>query len=149
ANRLRFRRDRDRFVRRRLALRRILAGYLDAPPAAIDYRKGPWGKPELSERFAGSGLLFNTTDSADLALIACTRRVRVGVDIERTGAAPDLLDVARRFFSAAECYALAALGQQPRVEAFYRCWTRKEALVKGIGGGLSLRTDTFDVTLAP
>jgi 4'-phosphopantetheinyl transferase len=145
----RFRRDRARFVRRRAALRTILAGYLGAAPRDIDYQRGPWGKPELGARFAGSGLVFNATDSGDLALIACSRGGRIGVDVEALRPAADLLEVARRFFSTAEYDVLSALDPDVRAESFYRAWTRKEAVVKGLGGGLSVPLAAFDVTLAP
>lgn len=145
----RFRRDRARFARRRAALRTILAGYLGAAPRDIDYQRGPWGKPELGARFAGSGLVFNATDSGDVALIACSREARIGVDIEWIRPAPDLLKIAHRFFSAAEYDVLSRLDPGARIDAFYRAWTRKEALLKGVGGGLTLPLDAFDVTLAP
>ena len=144
-----FDRDRNRFVRRRVALRTVLAGYLGAAPLDIEYRPGQQGKPDLAGKLAASGLTFNATSSAELALIACGRGIRIGVDAERTRADRDLPAIAHRFFSAAEYAAYCALDPAVRTEAFYRCWTRKEAVLKGVGGGLSLPLDAFDVTLNP
>lgn len=87
--------------------------------------------------------------SGGLALYAFTRIGEVGVDIERIR--PDFADekIARRFFSVSEVACLARLPAQARVEAFFNCWTRKEAFIKAKGMGLSLPLDQFDVTLEP
>jgi 4'-phosphopantetheinyl transferase len=42
---------------------------------------------------------------------------------------------------------LLALPQSERTSAFYRCWTRKEALLKAEGCGLFRALDTFTVSL--
>jgi 4'-phosphopantetheinyl transferase len=57
------------------------------------------------------------------------------------------LDLATHFFSAAEVAALAALDGDERLLAFFRCWTRKEAYLKGTGSGLSRPLHDFDVSL--
>jgi phosphopantetheine--protein transferase-like protein len=97
----------------------------------------------------GAGLDFNVSHSGDLALCAVTRARAVGVDVEaiRPGFATG--EVARRFFAPAEVTAFEALPPGERVEAFFACWTCKEAYIKVRGAGIALGLDRFEVSLAP
>ena len=139
AARYRYPLDRERFVRRRVHLRRLLAERLSVPPEAVPLRVTACGRPELD------GIVdvdFNVSSSCGLAVYAVSTGGQVGVDIERIVARDDLQDVVVGFFSRAE---REALGLRWSTDAFYASWTLKEAFVKARGDGLSLPLDDFDV----
>jgi 4'-phosphopantetheinyl transferase len=148
ASRFAFARDRRRFIAARVALRSVLAGYLRADAGAIRFIYGPAGKPALAGP-SGDPICFNMAHSCGLALIGVTRGLAVGVDVERTRTDIDVDGITSRFFSAAEAAAIAALPAQNRYEAFFACWTRKEAYLKARGTGLALPLDGFDVSVEP
>src|SRR5437762_2831092 len=68
---------------------------------------------------------------------------------ERDRAEADLDGMGRVLFTPGEKRALDLMPESERVEAFFRCWTRKEAYVKARGEGLSLPLDSFEISLAP
>ncbi len=148
AARYRFERDRDRYIVARGALRAILGRYLGLAPADPRFVYGPQGKPALAPEH-GAGISFNLSHAGDVALYAVTRGRRVGIDVERVD--PDIVGttVAEHTFSPREVAALRALPRRQQPEAFFRCWTRKEAYVKALGAGLALDLRSFDVSLAP
>jgi 4'-phosphopantetheinyl transferase len=80
-------------------------------------------------------------------LLAFTRRRDIGVDVEQVRSDFDLEAIARRFFSPDEQRQLAAIAPEQKPEAFFRCWTRKEAYIKATGDGLSLPLSQFDVSV--
>ncbi len=145
--RLRFARDRRRFVAARGVLRDLLARYLGARPGQIRFAYNAFGKPELSPEFGGR-LRFNLSHSADLALIAITTDAGIGVDLEYIRPQPDHVEIARRFFSAAEVDELNGLPSPLHTLAFFSGWTKKEAYVKACGEGLAMPLTSFSVPLA-
>lgn len=149
AARFHFERDRRRWMAARGAVRAVLAGYVGVPAASLTFRVGPHGKPALDGAAARAGLDFNVSHSGDLALCAVTRARAVGVDVEAVRPEFATDEVARRFFAPGEVAALEALPPDERVEAFFACWTRKEAYIKARGSGIALGLDRFEVALAP
>ena len=140
-----FERDRRRFVAGRSILRRKLAQYLDADPAELAFAYGPHGKPTLP----GSDISFNVSNSGRAGLFAFASGFELGVDVELLAhARADDDAVAARFFSPAEVATLKSCPASARASAFLRCWTRKEAFIKGRGEGLSLPLQDFDVEFA-
>ncbi len=144
------RRDaRQRFIAGRLFLRRSLGRCLDLAPAEILLESNEWGKPRLGGKQGKSGLCFNLSHADDWAILALSRGCDVGVDIELVREDLEFVPIARRYFSPRERELLFSLPEKEQRAAFYCCWTRKEAYLKGTGRGLSLPTDSFDVSLLP
>ncbi len=149
AQKFRFIEDRDRYVIRHGLARQILSRYLEQVPSVIKFRTGVHGKPELSKSTADHPLFFNTSHSADITIVAITPDGPIGVDIERVQGIPDMENIARRFFLPSETGTLMALPKNSRVQAFYNCWTRKEAFLKATGEGIGENLEKLEVTLAP
>ncbi len=90
---------------------------------------------------------FNLSHCGDQALFAVGLKCDVGVDLEQIRPMSDRDDIARRFFCREEHEELLALPLRNRDAAFFACWTRKEAYLKGIGAGLSVPLDSFRVPM--
>lgn len=133
--------DARRFRVAHARLREILASYLAVAPAAIAFGEGTHGKPHVSG--PETSLRFNLSHSGALAAVAVTQGGEVGVDVEHMRPVDDT--GLEGVLSPREQQALAALAGSERHEAFYRCWTRKEALLKAYGRGLDVPLDSFDV----
>jgi 4'-phosphopantetheinyl transferase len=126
-----------RFVACRGQVRQILAAYLNEQPALLRFHQGPQGKPALDLAQNAADLRFNVTNSKDLALCAVVLRHEIGIDVEFVRAERDLDTLAERFFAKREVDELRALPEPDRLNAFYHCWTRKEAVLKAVGTGLA------------
>jgi 4'-phosphopantetheinyl transferase len=150
AERFHFEKDRRHFTAGRGALRILLARYLARRPEEVRFVYSNYGKPRLADSDNGDHLRFNLTHSHGLALLAITRGRDIGVDVERLrDMERDGEPLAERFFSPREAAVLRSLPPELRREAFFHCWTCKEAYIKANGKGLSLPLDQFDVSLHP
>jgi len=149
ANRFHFEKHRRHFIVARGFLRFLLARYLDTKPEDVRFSYGPYGKPKLEVEHGPSRLRFNASHSHELAVFGFAYDHELGIDIEYVNQNFASEDIARCFFSRSEVETLSALPDVQKIDAFFRCWTRKEAYIKAIGSGLSHPLDQFDVTLAP
>ncbi|WP_435243720.1 4'-phosphopantetheinyl transferase family protein [Streptomyces cucumeris] len=130
--------DRLRYTAAHMGLRRLLGGYLDLEPAAVPFTREacpgcgvPHGRPAVP----GHPLHFNMSHAGDLVLFAFAGSP-VGADVEKLQPASVVETVAGSLHPS-ERAELDALAPGDRPAAFARCWTRKEAYLKGIGTGLS------------
>jgi 4'-phosphopantetheinyl transferase len=149
ANRFHFQKDRERFVAGRGLLRTILSSYVGVPSDEIIFTYGSHGKPGLAWQDGRPAIEFNLAHSGGTAIYAITQDRTVGVDIELIQHDFPVQSVAERFFSLSELAELQALPNKMRTEAFFKCWTRKEAFIKARGDGLSCPLSDFDVSLTP
>lgn len=149
AERFHFERDSKHFIVSRGLLRTILGGYLDIEPSQLEFRYGSRGKPALAETVGGSTLCFNLSHSHGLALYAIARVRELGIDLEHIRPLPDAEKIAQRFFSVREHTMICSLPTRKQHEAFFQCWTCKEAYLKATGDGLSGSLNQVDILLAP
>ena len=152
AGRYRFPEDAGRFIMCRAALRILLGRYQDAAPQTIAISCGPFGKPMLARSSNSpdqSAPEFNVSHSGSYALLGFRRHHPLGLDLERLRRMPDRDALVERFFSPAERQEYLALPPGQRTAGFFNGWTRKEAIVKALGEGLSRPLDSFDVSLSP
>ncbi len=141
-NRFVYPKHQQAFCAARAGLRRTLAELTGRTPRSLSFSYGPQGKPALAD-----GPAFNLSHADDLACLAVHDDLALGTDIEAFRVVED--GIADRFFSPSEIAALNAMPKADHEAGFFRCWTRKEAVIKALGGGLSIPLDAFDVTLDP
>ncbi|MEO8573684.1 MAG: 4'-phosphopantetheinyl transferase superfamily protein [Pyrinomonadaceae bacterium] len=108
-----------------------------------------FGKPSLASETASLSLRFNVSHSHQIALYAFSIDREVGVDVEHVRQDSGAFKIAEQFFSPREIVELRSLPPVQQSEAFYRCWTKKEAYINAIGQGFSYGVDQFDVSLSP
>ena len=135
---------------RRFYLRLLLGAYLGLPGKAIRIIRTRKGKPILDPDVHGGDLHFSIAKSGPGFLVGVSSTSYLGVDIEPVDrVAHNALGVARRYFSAAEASALAALTPEQLVPAFLRTWSCKEAVVKSLGLGIANQLCRFTVDIDP
>ena len=147
--RFRFRKDQQAFVIRRGLLRRVFGDCLSTDPKKIDIYYGDHGKPEITNPFENANIQFNLSHSGNLILLALTLDQRIGVDIEFIHDMPEINQIAEIILSELEYPIFQKLSPEDKKEAFFHYWTRKEAITKAIGIGLSQPPNSITTSISP
>lgn len=147
AARFKFERDRRRYLVAHIALHEILNRYLPIDPPRLSFDIGANGKPSLPQPLASSGVEFNLSHSNEMALLAVCHKREVGVDIEYVKEDFAFQEIAERFFTSREVAAMRGLPASLQRQAFFKCWTSKEAFLKAKGAGLSGALDEVEIAL--
>jgi len=131
--------DRARSIAARGGLRWLLSSYTGVPPDALIFQEGDYGKPLV--RGTSIHHEFNVSHAGDYILIGITTGAQCGVDIEGSRAHISEQSIGESFFCPREIQWL-----RQTEKGFFRLWTIKEAILKAVGRGLSIRLSDVDVT---
>jgi len=146
ALRFRFDHHRKQYVASHGLLRSILGGYLDIDPKLLAFCTNQYGKPQLSLDKNISDIRFNLSHSHNLFIVAVSLGLEVGIDIEYINRDINFMEIAKSVFLKREIAKFNSIPENLQKTAFFRCWTRKEAYLKGKGHGLSTNLDRLEVS---
>ena len=144
-----FERDRRRYILRMGILRIILGAYLEINSSEIQFQTDEKGKPSIADHLNSERFNFSLSHSSGMFICAFARQLSIGIDIEKIHYIREMDGMVRRFFSPGEIHDYFLTPESARTEAFFRCWTRKEAFLKATGDGLLRPLNSFSVSLLP
>jgi len=137
--------DRRRFIAAHGGLRVLTAAALGLAPDEMGFTLGEKGKPACRQ----GKLEFSLSHSGGVVLIALSESLPVGVDVEEVRFFADHRAIALQYFHHGEAATLGPLEEPEATAAFFRCWTRKEAVIKALGLGLTMPLEDFQVSCRP
>ncbi|SFR34740.1 4'-phosphopantetheinyl transferase superfamily protein [Robiginitalea myxolifaciens] len=132
-----FDKDRQTYVAAHAVLRQVLKAFGGDELSSQEFSRGDFGKPYLP---VGARLNFSLSHSRDRIALAFDRNQELGIDVEWHNPEIDVQEVGSRVYSASEMDYISAGGSDSAAR-FYQLWTRKEALIKKAGFGLSTPID--------
>lgn len=137
------------FALGRALSRATVADLSGLDPREIGFEADGRGKPRIvrGQRRSPDGhplsvWQHSVSHSGDLVVVAVARGAVVGVDVEAVDDSRPMMRLAKRFFHPDEVDRLAELPPEALAGAFHELWTRKEAVLKALGSGLSGRLDS-------
>lgn len=132
--------DRHNFVLGRTMVHHLVRSRGASTPYA--FRLGPYGKPFLPNAPA-----FSLSHSGRWIACAVSRHDPVGIDLETFTRLGDYRDLLPAVAHPAERRCIGEAMPHERLPLFQRCWTRKEAILKATGVGLTDDLQRIDVRL--
>ena len=126
---------RRRRVLLRAGLRLVLGRLIDVPPGRVPIAADD-GRPHLAGAAARRGIQVSCSASEGIGLLAVAWGTPVGIDVQRHRDAEARAALDEDWLAPTELRALGGLPPADRWPAVTRCWTQKEAVLKGSGVGL-------------
>lgn len=143
--------DRDRFMVACAIVRLVLASHLATTPDRVVVSRrceecgGAHGKPRLAHP-AKPIVELSVSHSGDRVAVAFALGTPVGIDVEQMQPDLGVEEMARVALTPAEIDVLSRSKRGERVRDFLVRWTRKEAVVKATGLGLTISPASFAVS---
>ncbi len=138
--RFHFAEDKLRFLKARYILRTIASSiHTNCDPKEIQISLNSFGKPY----FNNIPIHFSITHSGQVAAVAFSKHLPVGIDIEHKREVSDMNQLAQRFFADSEVNYLRQFSGEEFINNFFRIWCAKEAYIKAIGLGVSKELKSF------
>jgi phosphopantetheinyl transferase len=141
AERFRRARDRHNFVLGRTIIHHLVRPMGVSLPSAFSL--GRHGKP-----FLPGCPSYNLSHSGSWVACAISRSALIGIDVETFEHLQDYRDLLAITTHPAERQSIDQAAPDRQLALFKRCWTRKEAVLKATGQGLSDDLGSIDVCLA-
>ncbi len=134
--------ERNRFILAHGAMRSILGRYMGVSGGELTFSHGDKGKPSI--RNPKSDIEFNLSHCDDMALLAVTYKIQVGIDLERIRTRPLQLKIAQRMFPDQIYKRLIQSPSDQFDVEFFRHWTELEARAKCVGHGIFSSSKVWD-----
>ncbi|MCK4840339.1 MAG: 4'-phosphopantetheinyl transferase superfamily protein [Methylococcales bacterium] len=127
----------NKYIKTRGILRKILAHYLNIEPQKIEIKIGEFGKPYVSNK----SLFFNLSHTANQFVIAVSNVSELGVDMEICRVRKSMTGLVEKCFAEIERDYWHSLADEQKINMFFQFWVKKEAFVKAVGRGIALGLD--------
>lgn len=129
--------DLIRYLMTRVFIKKILSKELNLSHDLIQFSYGKYKKPFLNLNNLKKNIYFNVSHSREYIAIATSFIGEIGIDIEYKDFSINFDLMKSQFFSDfEEKYFNQLEKENDKVNYFYRIWSLKEAILKGIGVGL-------------
>ncbi|MDQ0297944.1 4'-phosphopantetheinyl transferase [Salibacterium salarium] len=132
--------DQSRFIIGCVITRLILAKFLQTEPWSVPLiRTCPFcNKPHGPPRLTSGVPHISISHSGSRIAVAFSKYEPVGVDVEHVDPTVKVDQIARDILTEKELFRIRALPVEAKVKGFLKYWTRKEAVLKATGEGLSI-----------
>jgi len=141
--------ERCQFVAGRLALRSVLAAYLQVSAAEVVFIRTSNAAPRAASARSGHRLTFSFSGTTGHVAVAVASVGCVGVDVEQPSAARFSDEVASAMLCDEERTVYASIADSDRTRWLASTWVAKEAVLKALGTGLVVDPAELNAGVAP